>query len=204
MEYDAVIVGSGPNGLSAAIRLAQANLSVLVIEAKDTIGGGMRSAELTLPGFIHDICSAIHPLGMGSPFFCTLPLDKHGLKWIQPKSPLAHPFQDGSLVILDKSIDVTCDYLNQDGPAYKKLMQPFVSDWDDLASDILAPLHFPRHPIALTRFGYYGIRSAEGLANKLFRQRGASTFCRTGCPCNHASRKLFNGSFWTCTRHSRT
>lgn len=172
-KYDAVVVGSGPNGLSAAIRLAQANLSVLLVECKKTLGGGVRSAELTLPGFIHDICSAIHPLGISSPFFCSLPLEAHGLKWIQPLSPLAHPFKDGTCVILNKDIDVTSHYLNHDGLAYKKLMQPFVEKWDQLAIDILGPLHFPIHPLSMTRFAYYGVRSAENLAKKIFKYREA-------------------------------
>lgn len=172
-HYDAVVVGSGPNGLAAAIRLAQAGLSVLVIEGKSTIGGGMRSAPLTLPGFTHDICSAIHPLGMSSPFFSSLPLDQHGLEWIQPLSPLAHPFTDGSYVLLDRSIDTTCEYLGKDGAAYQKLMDPLVAHWPQLATDILAPLHFPRHPLELARFSYYGVRSALGLANKLFQDKEA-------------------------------
>lgn len=172
-KYDAVIVGSGPNGLAAAIRLAQEKLSVLLIEARSTIGGGMRSGELTLPGFTHDICSAIHPLGKGSPFFSSLPLDKFGLRWIDPLVPLAHPFTDGSSLILDRSIDITGEYLGEDGPAYKKLIRPLVSDWDNLAPDILAPLHFPHHPLAMARFGYYGIGSAEKLVNRHFREREA-------------------------------
>jgi len=168
-KYDAVVVGSGPNGLAAAITLAQAKLSVLLLEAKSSVGGGMRSAELTLPGFTHDICSAIHPLGIGSPFFKSLPLHQHGLQWIHPSAPLAHPFKDGTPVILERSLEETCQYLGEDASAYRSLMQPFVENWDQLADDILAPLHFPRHPIAMARFGYYAIRSAEGLANKMFK-----------------------------------
>lgn len=168
-SYDAVVVGSGPNGLAAAITLAQRKLSVLLIEGKSTIGGGMRSAELTLPGFVHDICSAIHPLGIASPFFKDLPLHEHGLKWIHPLVPLAHPFKDGTSAILDRSVDATSQMLEQDGAAYKKLMQTFVSDWDLLAQDVLAPLHFPHHPIALARFGFYGIRSAQTLATQMFK-----------------------------------
>lgn len=172
-SYDAVIVGSGPNGLAAAITLAQAGLSVILFEAKSTIGGGMRSAELTLPGFIHDICSAIHPLGIASPFFRKLPLEQHGLKWIQPEIPLAHPLDDGTSVFLDRSIDATCQHLGDDGLAYKQLMDPFVTHWNDLATDILAPLHFPRHPLLLGRFGFFGMRSANNLAMHIFKQQPA-------------------------------
>lgn len=166
--YDAVVVGSGPNGLAAAIVLAEAKLSVLLVEAKSTIGGGMRSGELTLPGFTHDICSAIHPLGMGSPFFKTLPLEKYGLQWIQPESPLAHPLRTGDAVLLERSLDETCQQLKEDGKIYQQLMEPFVRHWDSLAEDVLAPLHFPKHPLSMARLGFYGVRSAQGLVNDLF------------------------------------
>lgn len=172
-QYDAVVVGSGPNGLAAAIRLAQAHLSVLLVEGKSTIGGGMRSSELTLPGFIHDICSAIHPLAFASPFLSSLPLEKHGLEWIHPPVPVAHPFKEGSVVLLDRSIEQTSDQLGKDRIAYQKLMQPLVAHWDQLAADILAPLHFPHHPMTLAKFAYYGFRSATGLAHSLFRQKEA-------------------------------
>lgn len=167
-DYDAVIIGSGPNGLAAGITLAQAGLSVAILEAKSTIGGGMRTAELTLPGFIHDICSAIHPLGMGSPFFRSLPLDKHGLEWIQPPVPLAHPFDDGTCVLLDRSVDTTSLFLNKDSKAYKQLMHPFVSSWDRLAADLLGPLKMPSHPIEMARFAWLGFRSAQGLIKHFF------------------------------------
>lgn len=162
-SYDAVVVGSGPNGLAAAITLAQAGLSVILFEAKSTLGGGMRSAELTLPGFIHDSCSAIHPLGIASPFFRKLPLAQYGLEWIQPGIPLAHPLDDGTTVVLDHSIDNTSQNLGVDASSYKNLMKPFVTHWDDLASDILAPLHMPHHPILLARFGLRAMRSARHL-----------------------------------------
>lgn len=171
--YDAVIIGSGPNGLAAAITLAQAGLSVLVYEAKMTVGGGMRSAELTLPGFTHDICSAIHPLGIGSPFFRSLNLEKYGLEWIQPQAPLAHPFDDGTAAILERSIEATGSTLGSDAEAYKKLMEPFASHWNEMSNDLLSPLHFPDHPLLMARFGLLGIRSASGLAKSFFKQEPA-------------------------------
>src|SRR3954470_7707027 len=118
IEYDAVVVGSGPNGLAAAITLARAGCSILVCEANSTIGGGARSAELTLPGFLHDVCSAVHPLAAGSPFFKTLPLEKHGLIWIQPEIPLAHPLDDGSAAALQRDVDLTAQSLGKDARAY--------------------------------------------------------------------------------------
>src|SRR5204863_10139106 len=124
VSYDAVIVGSGPNGLAAAIRLAQEKLSVLVLEANETIGGGLRSAELTLPGFIHDVCSAIHPLGLASPFFRQLPLEKYGLGWIHPQFPLAHPLAGGRAAVLQRSIADTSAGLGKDSRAYERLMSP--------------------------------------------------------------------------------
>jgi phytoene dehydrogenase-like protein len=167
--YDAIVVGSGPNGFAAAITLAQAGYSVQLREAKPTIGGGMRSAELTLPGFLHDVCSAIHPLGMGSPFFRTLPLDEHGLRWIQPKNPAAHPLPDGSAVLLDQSIEVTADNLGRDAAAYRALMEPLVHDWPKLSREFLGPLRFPRHPIAMTRFGLLAMQPVNLLAHLAFR-----------------------------------
>src|SRR5947207_10072272 len=144
VEHDAVIVGSGPNGLAAAITLARGGCSVLVCEANATIGGGARSAELTLPGFIHDICSAVHPLAAASPFFSTLPLEKYGLEFIYPPAPLVHPFDDGTAVVLNRSINVTAESLAGDGAGYKKLLLPIVERWDDLAGDLLGPPRFPR------------------------------------------------------------
>ena len=144
--YDAIVVGSGPNGLAAAITLARTGLSVLVYEAKETIGGGARSAELTLPGFVHDVCSAIHPLGVASPFFRMLPLAEHGLEWIYPPASLAHPFDDGTAVLLERSVAETAQALGPDAAAYRQLMAPLVAAWGKLADALLGPLRPPRHP----------------------------------------------------------
>ena len=171
--YDAVVVGAGPNGLAAAIALAQAGKSVLVVEDRDTVGGGCRSAELTLPGFLHDTCSAIHPLGLGSPFFRTLPLGEHGLEWIQPPAPVAHPLDDGTAVMMERSVEDTARGLGADATAYRRLMGPVVERWDALVPDLLAPLHLPRHPVALARFGLAALRSARGLAEARFRDERA-------------------------------
>jgi len=171
--YDAVVVGSGPNGLAAAITMAQAGKSVLVLEARDTIGGGCRSAELTLRGFLHDVCSAIHPLGLGSPFFRTLPLDDHGLEWVHPAAPVAHPLDDGTAVMIERSVEATAGGLGTDAGAYRRLMGPLVSGWDALAPDLLDALHLPRHPLAMARFGLKALRSARGLAESRFRGEGA-------------------------------
>ncbi len=172
-SYDAIVVGSGPNGLSAAITLAREGLSVVIVEAKETIGGGARSAELTLPGFLHDVCSAIHPLGIGSPFFCSLPLNEHGLEWIHPAAPLAHPFDDGEAAVLERSVDDTAETLGRDADAYRNLMRPLVSDWSKIERDILGPLRVPHHPIATGRFGLRAIRPASRLARALFNDERA-------------------------------
>jgi phytoene dehydrogenase-like protein len=170
-DLDAIVVGSGPNGLAAAITLARADLKVRVLEANDTIGGGVRSASLTLPGFVHDICSAIHPLAVGSPFFRTLPLERHGLQWIQPPIALAHPLNDGSAVCLQRSVRETAGSLGKDGPSYRKLFGPFARDWDLLAAEFLQPmLHIPRHPWSLTRFGMAAIFPATVLARSRFEE----------------------------------
>ena len=167
--YDAIVVGSGPNGLAAAIELARAGLKVCIFEANEVAGGGARSAELTIPGFVHDICSAVHPLATGSPFFSKLPLTQYGLEFINPPVPLAHPFDDGTALLLHRSVEMTADGLGKDAKAYKDLMGRFVKDWSYLADDLLGPIRIPRHPLKLARFGFYGIRSARSLVHSLFK-----------------------------------
>src|SRR5437867_7064729 len=167
---DAIVVGSGPNGLAAAITLARAECSVVVYEANATIGGGTRSAELTRPGFLHDVCSAVHPLAAGSPFFKALPLERFGLEWIQPEIPLAHPLDDGSAACLHRDVDFTAEQLPGDSRAYRRLMKRLASNWEKLANEFLQPmLHLPRHPLALARFGIPALWPASSLAKILFK-----------------------------------
>ena len=163
-DFDAIIVGSGPNGLSAAITLQKAGLSVLIVEAKPTIGGGMRTAELTLPGFKHDICSAIHPMAMGSPFFANLPLHKHGLEFVHAPLPAAHPFDNGEAAILSRSIEDTARSLGKDRQAYLDLIQPLVESWPKIVDDVMGPLGFPKHPLLLSQFGLNAMQPASWIA----------------------------------------
>ncbi len=164
--YDAIVVGSGPNGLAAAITLQQAGVSVLLLEGKDTIGGGLRTAEITLPGYLHDICSAIHPMAVSSPFMSKLPLHEHGLEFIYPEVAAAHPFDDGTAAVLKKSIDETAGLLGKDEAAYKKLIQPITKIWPEIAPDVLGPLHFPKHPLSMAQFGLQALTSANYLSRK--------------------------------------
>lgn len=167
----AVIVGTGPNGLAAALTLQMAGVGVAAFEAADTPGGGLRSAEFTIPGFIHDICSAVHPLGCGSPFFQGLPLARYGLNWIHPEAPLAHPLDGGRVVLLERSIELTARGLGRDARVYRRFMQPLVRRWDELGPMILGPpLRLPSAPLLLARFGMPALLPARLLASALFRE----------------------------------
>ncbi len=185
-QYDAVVIGAGPNGLAAAITIARTGKSVIVYEAKETIGGGSRSMELTLPGFVHDVCSAIHPLGLGSTFFRALPLEQYGLEWIQPHAPLAHPFDDGTVAVLERSIDATGATLGVDARAYEKLMKPLVAHWDTIFDAFFGPLRLTPlflHPFALAGFGFKALRSARGFAESHFKGKQARALF--GGMCGH-------------------
>ncbi len=168
-QYDAVVVGSGPNGLAAAITLAREGRSVLVIEGAATPGGGMRSAALTLPGFVHDVCSAIHPLAAASPFFRTLPLEKFGVEWIHPPLPLAHPLDGGRAALVERSVEATAARLGEDGDAYRTVFEPLVRDCGKLLRDFLGPLRLPHHPLAMARFGVQALMPASVYARARFR-----------------------------------
>lgn len=177
MSRKACVIGAGPNGLAAAIVLAQAGLQVDVLEAESTPGGAARTLELTLPGYWHDFGSAVYPLGAGSPFFLSLPLTNHGLEWIHPPAALAHPLDDGTAVMLERDLDETKTFLGSDGPPWDKLMRPFVERWSELAPEILRPVSFvPRHPWLMARFGMVALRSARSVARRFRSQRTRALF----------------------------
>jgi phytoene dehydrogenase-like protein len=165
----AAVIGSGPNGLSAAIVLAQAGVDVCIYEGRKTLGGAASTAEVTLPGFRHDLGSSIFPMGLASPFFRSLPLEQFGLRWIEPPAPLAHPLDNGRAVMLEHDLAATAAGLGSDGPAYSRLMRPLVDHWTDLCGEILGPvLHLPKHPLLMARFGIFAAQPATVLAKMLF------------------------------------
>ncbi len=178
-QVDAVVVGSGPNGLAAAIALARAGRSVTLLEGAASVGGGMRSAELTLPGFVHDVCSAIHPFGRSSPFFAELDLERHGLRWVAPPIAIGHPLDQGPALLVERDLAATAGRLGRDADAYRRLMEPMIRHWDTLARDILSPFHVPLHPlhaVRLGRFGLSAIQSATSIARRFRTDAARAVF----------------------------
>jgi len=188
LPEEAVVVGSGPNGLAGAIALAQAGRAVTVFEGNETLGGGCRSEELTLPGFVHDTCSTVHALALASPFVSSLPLDKHGLELVHPDLPLAHPLDGGRAVLLERSVADTARGLGADERAYRRLLEPLVRNGEALVSEILGPLRPPRHPLVMVRFGLDAVRSARGLLRSRFDDDPARALL-AGC-CAHSMLSL--------------
>lgn len=187
-DYDAVVIGAGPNGISAAIVLAQTGASVLLVEGRDTVGGGCRTAEFTLPGFRHDVCSSVYPLGAGSPFFRTLPLQNFGLEWIHPEVAYAHPLVDGEAVAVWRSVERTAENMGTDAGAYRKLMDFLVSDWDFVCDLFLRPWKLALHPLAMARFGLMALNPAAAFARMTFEsERAQSAFAGVAA---HSSLKL--------------
>jgi phytoene dehydrogenase-like protein len=177
MSRKACVVGSGPNGLAAAIVLAQAGLQVDVFEAEPTAGGAARTMELTIPGFLHDFGSAVHPMGAGSPFFSSLPLEDHRLEWIHSPAPLAHPLDDGTAVLLERDLRDAKTSLGADGDAWGKLMQPFVKRWSEFAPEVLRPVcSIPKHPWLMARFGMNALRSARTIVRRFQNERTRALF----------------------------
>ena len=175
-DYDAVVVGSGPNGLAAAITLQREGLRVLLLEARQTIGGGMRTEALTLPGFRHDVCSAIHPMGIASPFFQSVPLGDYGLEYVYPPVSAAHPFDDGTAAVLEGSVADTARLLGADEAVYKKLFNPIVDRWPDLVDDLLGPLGVPGHPLEFGLFGLKAMQPAVTLARRFTTKEARGLF----------------------------
>lgn len=170
-RFDAIVIGSGPNGLAAAITLRQQGLDVLLVEGSNTVGGGMRSKELTLPGFFHDVCSAVHPLAVGSPFFRSLPLSDFGASFAFPEFPLAHPFEKEPALVLHHNMDDMCPELGSDASPYRDLLGDLVHRWDELSPDLLGPLRWPQEPTSLAKVGWRLLRSATQTATRFQSER---------------------------------
>ena len=167
-QLDAVIIGSGPNGLAAAVTLAEHGWRVRVCEAAETIGGGTRTQALTLPGFVHDVCSAIHPMAVASPFLRTRPLADYGLEWIWPEVQVAHPLDDGTAVAVYRDLERTVESFGEEGAHYRRLMEPLVKEATKLLDSVMAPWGLPQHPGILARYGWLAWRSAEAVARSQF------------------------------------
>ena len=196
MSRKACVVGSGPNGLAAAIVLAQAGLRVTVLEAEATPGGAARTMELTLPGFRHDFGSAVHPLGIGSPFFSSLPLHQHGLEWIHSPAPLAHPFDDGTAIVLERDLKDAEVALGADGKTWRRLLQPFVDRWNEFAPDVLAPMpSIPKHPWLMARFGTTALFSARAVAKAFQGARTRALFAGLASHSFLALDEVLSGAF---------
>ena len=197
-RYDAVVVGAGPNGLAAAITLARAGRSVLVLEANPTVGGGARSAALTVPGFVHDVCSAVLPLGRASPVFADWPLASHGLDWVEPPVALAHPFDDAAALLVRRNLDATASGLGPDGEAYRRLVGPVTRDWPIIANALLGPIRpgrVLRHPIRLGRFGLHAIQPATRLARRFDDPRVGALFAGVATHSMLTADRLGTGAF---------
>ena len=187
-DADAVVVGAGPNGLAAAVVLARAGLSVLLLEARSEIGGGMKTLPLTLPGFLHDECSAVHPLGAASPVFTHWPLREHGLEFVEPPIALAHPLDNDRPAVLTRDVAEMMPSLGADAERYRSLIEPIARHWRELAPDLLAPLHMPAHPLRLARFGIHAVPSASRLARQRFSTAQARALI--GGVASHAMQPL--------------